>query len=90
MIRPEQFPKALKAIQSLIVQAKSLAYEAGEGRLAELLNDVELLPEFVADEQDRTEAFLEMLQGITQVNPNLQYILEEYDNNSSNLPFVAG
>ena len=57
MIRSEQYPLALTALQRLIVHAKAQAYEAGENKLAELLNDVELLPEYFADQRDRTGEF---------------------------------
>ncbi len=79
MIRPEQFPQALRAVQRLIVQAKAQAYEAKQGSLAELLNDVELLPEFLADDADRTGEFIEMLQGIARLHPSCRYIVEEFE-----------
>ncbi|MBI1917046.1 MAG: hypothetical protein HYS12_20250 [Planctomycetes bacterium] len=83
MIRMEQYPQALRALQRLIVHAKSQAYQAGESRVAELLNDVELLPEYLADERDRTGEFVEMLQGIAQVNPSCRYIVEEFETAST-------
>jgi hypothetical protein len=85
MIRVEQYPQALQALQRLIVHAKSQAYQAGESRVAELLNDVELLPEYLADERDRTGEFVEMLQGIAQVNPSCRYIVEEFEKASTSI-----
>jgi hypothetical protein len=79
MIRVEQYTQALRALQQLIVHAKSQAYQVGESRVAELLNDIELLPEYLADERDRTGEFVEMLQGIAQVNPSCRYIVEEFE-----------
>ena len=78
MIRSDQYTKALRALQRLIVQAKSEAYQRSEG-LADLLNDVELLPEYLADERDRTDEFIEMMQGIAQTHPSCRYILEEFE-----------
>jgi hypothetical protein len=78
MIRAELYPQALKALQRLIVHAKAQAYQAGESRVAELLNDVELLPEYLADTRDRTGEFVEMLQGIAQANPSCRYLVEEF------------
>ena len=78
MIQPEQYPQALRVLQRLIVHAKAQAYAAGQDRLAELLNDGELLPEFVADESDRTCEFIEMLQGIARLHPSCAYIFEEF------------
>jgi len=77
MIPTEQYPQALRAIQRLIVHAKAQASEAGQGQLAELLNDMELLPEFLADEADRAREFMEMLQGIARMHPSCRYIVEE-------------
>jgi len=79
MIRVEQYHQALRALQRLIIHAKSQAHQSGENRLAELLNDVELLPEYLADERDRTCEFGEMLQGIAQMNPSCQYIVNEFE-----------
>jgi hypothetical protein len=83
MIRVEQYPQALKALQRLIIHAKSQAYQEGGSQVAALLNDVELLPEYLADERDRTGEFVEMLQGIAQVNPSCRYIVEEFEKAST-------
>jgi hypothetical protein len=77
MIMQEQHPQALRALQRLIVHAKAQAYEAGQAKLAELLNDIELLPEFLADEADRTGEFIEMLQGIARLHPTCRCAVEE-------------
>lgn len=82
MIRSEQFSQALRALQRLIVHAKAQAYESGGSQLGELLNDLELIPEYVADDRDRTDEFHEMLRGIAQVNPSSRYILEEFERTS--------
>jgi len=79
MISADQYPQSLRALQRLIVHAKSQAHDAGADRVAELLNDIEMLPEFIADETDRTGDFVEMLQGIAQVHPNCRYIVEEFE-----------
>ena len=83
MISTDQYPPALRALQRLIIHAKSQAYEVGDTRVAELLNDVELLPEYLADEHDRTAEFVEMLQGIARVHPNCRYIVEEFEQAST-------
>jgi hypothetical protein len=43
------------------------------------LNDIELLPEFLADESDRTGEFTEMLHNIARVQPSCTYIVEEFE-----------
>ena len=56
------------------VYAKAQACGPGQDQLAEWLNDIELLPEFLADESDRTGEFIEMLHSIARVQPSCQYI----------------
>ena len=82
MIQHEQYVKALRALQRLIVHAKAQAYTAGHTSVADLLNDVETLPEFIADERDRTEDFVQMLDGIGRLNPSCRYIVEEFEQSS--------
>jgi hypothetical protein len=82
MIRTHQLPQALKALQRLIVQSKAQAYDSGDARLGELLNDIELLPEYLADARDRTDDFVEMLQGIARMHPGCRYIAEEFSRES--------
>jgi len=72
MIHAEQHPQALRALQRLTVHAKAHACGAGQDQLADLLNDVELLPEFLAVESARTGEFLEMLHSIARVQPSCQ------------------
>jgi hypothetical protein len=78
MINNERYSQALKALQGLIIHSKALAYNSGNSALAELLNDIELLPEFIADECDRTDDFVEMLQGIAQTHPGSRYIVDDF------------
>lgn len=80
MIENQRFSSALKAIQRLIVHAKSEAYDAGADTVAALLNDIELLPEYLADDDDRTAELIEALEGIATAHPNCQYILDEFSN----------
>jgi hypothetical protein len=61
------------------VHAKAHAYGAGQDQRAEWLNDIELLSEFLADESDRTGAFIEMLHRIVRVQPSYQYIVGEFE-----------
>jgi hypothetical protein len=61
------------------VHAKAQACGAGQDLLAEWLNDIELLPEFLADESDRTGEFIEVLHSIARVQPSCQYIVEELE-----------
>lgn len=86
MINEEKHARALRSLQRLIVHAKSLAYERKASEAADLLNDVEMLPEYLADEQDRTEDFVQMLQGIAKIHPSCRYIVEEFERDLSGVP----
>jgi hypothetical protein len=79
MIRSEQYHQALHALQRLIVYAKDKAYRAGETQIAELLNDIEMLPEYISDEEDRSGEFAEMLSGIARIDSSCGYIVEEFE-----------
>jgi len=79
MIPADQLPQALQALQRLIIHAKTWAYDAGAAQLGALLNDIELLPEYLADPRDRTEEFGEMLAGIAHVHASCRYIVEEFE-----------
>jgi hypothetical protein len=79
MISPERLPQALKALERLIIHCKAQAYQSGDRALGDLLNDVELLPDFLADEQDRTGELTELVQSIAQVHPDCRYIVEEFE-----------
>jgi hypothetical protein len=79
MIAKEKLPQALKALQRLIVHSKAQAYDSGSTQVAELLNDLELLPEYLADHRDCTSEFVDMLQGIAQMHPGCRYIMEEFE-----------
>jgi hypothetical protein len=71
MIAPEQMQEALKSLQSLIVQARHEVYTADAKEAGDLLDDMELLPELLSDEQDRTQEFRDMLEGIMRFAPLL-------------------
>jgi hypothetical protein len=79
MIPADQLPQALNALQRLIIHAKARAYDSRDTQLVALLNDIELLPEYLADPRDRAEEFVEMLTGIVRVHPSCRYIVEEFE-----------
>jgi hypothetical protein len=70
MISAELVNPALKALQRLIIQAKIQAYEEAGDDLAQFLDDFELVPEYLADDADRTEEFLVTLRGLVQKYPS--------------------
>ena len=61
------------------VHAKAQAHGARLDQLAEWLKYIELLPELLAGESDRTGEFIEMLHSIARVQPSCQYSVEEFE-----------
>src|SRR5579864_2458353 len=72
------------------VHAKAQASGAGQDPLAEWLNYIELLPEFLADESDRTAEFIEMLlHSIARVQLSCQYIVAEFERVSTGSAWIS-
>lgn len=79
MIQPEILPHVLKALQRLIVHAKTRAYEGETETVAAFLNDCELIPEMVADEADRTDEAVETIRDIVKTHPHCRYVVDEFN-----------
>lgn len=77
MIAEHQAQTALRIIQSLIVSARHEAYQAGARSVGDLLDDIELLPEMLADDADRSQDFQIALEGIAEKHPSCRYIVDE-------------
>jgi len=46
--------------------------------VGDLLDDMELLPELLGDEQDRSQEFRDMLEGIAQKHKQCRYIADQF------------
>ena len=64
MIRPEKTEAALAALHRILVQARWLAHEAGAADVALLLDAAEVLPSYLTEDEDLTEAFRQTLADI--------------------------
>ncbi len=83
MITQKKLSKALKAIQGIIIQARSMAEHTEDSKkIAMLLDLAEYLPGLLLDQDDKTDEFSEFLAGVGHKFPNCQYIIDEF--NSSN------
>ena len=80
----DQQQAALRMLQALIIQARFEAFEVGANEVGELLDDLELLPVFIAE--SRTEDFDLAIQGVVENHPACRYVL----NQSSNQPAIVG
>ena len=80
----DQQQAALRMLQALIIQARFEAFEVGANEVGELLDDLELLPVYIAEH--RTEDFDLAIQGVVEKHPECRYVL----NQSSNQPAIVG
>ncbi len=65
MIKPEKLPNALHALQSVIVKARSLAYNGAPApQIADILDAAEMLPRLIGSETDETDKFRRYLVEI--------------------------
>ena len=79
MIAPESLPFAYRALHRLIVSARARAYDGDAEGTAHMLDGFELLPEFLADELDRTDEIVLTLQGLAQAFPECGGIAEQFE-----------
>ena len=79
MTAPETLPLALKALHRLIIDARARAYDGDAEGAANMLDGFELLPEFLADELDRTDDIVLTLQGMAQAFPECGGIADEFE-----------
>lgn len=82
----EQRNSALMKLQALIVQARHQAFDVGADAVGELLDDIELLPFFIAENRDADfdiaidgvrKKYLECSQRFTRALINSNNICEE-------------
>lgn len=67
MIRQTRETATLKALQAVVIKARSMAYEGvSHRRIADLLDRTEYLVALIYDERDMTEAFRSYLEEITE------------------------
>jgi hypothetical protein len=70
MIRPEKHTQALKALQSILIWSRWMAYRKDDhAAIADILDWAEYLAGLVAEEKDRTETYASVLQGLADKYP---------------------
>lgn len=79
MIREEKREGALRAIHSLMVSARSIAYELKHKELIEILDVGEHLPMLFLREDDVTEYMRGQLEGLKARWPSTGIALEMFD-----------
>lgn len=84
MIREEKYKHALYALHQIFVRGRFMAgtkepYED----IARLLDYAEIMPEYIASENDETDAFVSSLEGIAETFPSFRYILNRFNDDST-------
>ena len=79
MINAEKFPGALYALNGVLVQARTMAYEgASNDDLADILDAAEALPRLIASEVDETDKFHRNIKDIA-TRHRCDFILKRFD-----------
>ena len=79
MIESGKQIKAIQAIQDLIIEARSLAYNKTEHiHLAEFLDSIEYLPGLIVEEKDNTALFEQYLNNLYSEN-NCMNVVNRYN-----------
>ena len=79
MIQDNRLENALHALNHILVRARWMAYEADCRELAELLDDAEILPMYIADREDMTETYQRSLEGISEKLTCCGFVADEYN-----------
>jgi hypothetical protein len=79
MIANNRTRGALKAMNSILVLSRSLAYEGRSADLVAILDIAEYLPLLMLEPEDRTAAFREQLVGLTHLDPLFAHSLGRFD-----------
>jgi hypothetical protein len=79
MIKPEKMPNAVYALQSVLIKAREMAYQSASARdLGGILDYAEMLPRFIASEEDETDKFREYLAEIAD-GYKCAFVLQRFD-----------
>jgi hypothetical protein len=83
VIRTEKSQNALAALNAVLVAIRKLAYDrSSHEAIAEALDSAEYLPRLIAEAEDASEEFRQVLVGLAQADPRFNSALERYDNDA--------
>ena len=79
MIESKKQKKAIQAIQDMIIEARSLAYQNFPNKdLSEFLDEIEYFPALIVEEKDNTELLEKSLKDFC-IRHNCMNILNRYE-----------
>jgi hypothetical protein len=77
---PERENQALTALHRVLIEARLMALEEEPvSEIAEVLDWAELLPQFLAAEEDKTDDFLNALQAIAHRQPRFDHAIGAFN-----------
>ena len=79
MIQQEKYQNALRSLNAILIRARWMAHEANASDLADLLDAAEILPKYIAQPDDATEAFRVTIEDISRQFGRCSHIIEEFD-----------
>jgi hypothetical protein len=80
VIQQSKQKQALHAINAVVVQGRTMAYEkAGHTDLAHVFDTAEYLLMLMLDDRDATSHFREVLGGLAARFPTFNFALERFD-----------
>ena len=81
MIRKQSH--GLVALHKLLIEARRFSYLENSKDAAILLDEIELLPQFLASRSDYSDEFRSTLQSVVSRFPMMQYIVDKFDSEFS-------
>jgi len=86
MIQADKYQSALQSLNTILTRARWMAYEAEHPELAELLDAAEILPTYIAQPEDATDAFRASLESISEQFDCCSHVIHDFDSSRSCVP----
>ncbi|QDU78921.1 hypothetical protein Pla110_06250 [Polystyrenella longa] len=80
MLKRQKISPAIKATQTLVIQARFMDGLTGQDELAKLLDEIEYLPQLILSGADEASTFEIALKGISDQHPSCRKAYEEFTN----------
>jgi len=79
MIREEKYQNALRSLNSILTRARWMANEGNTSQVAQLLDAAEILPKYIAQSEDATEAVRATVEDISQQFDACSHVIDQFD-----------
>ena len=79
MIREDKYQNALRSLNTILTRARWLANEGNASKVAQLLDAAEILPKYIAQPEDATDAFRATVEDISQQFDACSHVIGQFD-----------